>query len=67
MMIATTNEEDIAMSAAELITKKSRRWELQRKQESTSAKTCRCRDCKDPVFNEGMCWDHYKEEHYLSK
>lgn len=55
------------MSAAELITKKSRGWELQRKQEATSAKTCRCPDCKDPVFNEGMCWDHYKEEHYLSK
>lgn len=55
------------MSAAELIAKRSRDWEIQRKQGMTLTKTCRCRDCKDPVFNEGMCWDHYKEEHYLSK
>ncbi len=66
-MIATTNEEDITMSTAELITKKSSEREPRRKQSVTTMKTCGCRGCNDPVFNEGMCWDHYKEEHYLSK
>lgn len=55
------------MSTAELITKKSSEREPRRKQSVTTMKTCGCRGCNDPVFNDGMCWDHYKEEHYLSK
>ena len=45
--------------------------EMESRQQRTRApiqvKTCRCKDCKDPVFNDGMCWDHYKEEHYQSR
>ena len=29
--------------------------------------TCTCWGCKDPVAIDGMCWYHYKEEHYASK
>ncbi len=55
------------MNAAERIIEKAHEGTLARKQAKATVQTCKCPDCKDPVFHECLCWEHYKEEHYTGK